>query len=303
MSWQPCPEGTCSDKPGVIAQVIEPRTRDLGGFEVRRVLPVAGRRLVGPFIFFDHMGPSRFPPGQGIDVRPHPHISLATVTYLFDGEIMHRDSLGCVQPIRPGAVNWMTAGRGIVHSERTDPEERAKDSLLHGIQSWVALPRPKEEAEPAFRHHPAESLPEISRGGVTLRLIAGTAFGASSPADVVSEMFYLDAVMAAGAALPLPEEFAERAAYVVEGTVQVEGEDFEAGRMIVFEAGADAQLTAKAAARVMLLGGATMDGTRHIWWNFVSSAPERIEQAKADWQAGRFPEVPGETEFIPLPDS
>ncbi len=286
-----------------IIRLIDPRSRDLGGFEVRRILPIAKQRMVGPFVFYDHLGPAVFQAGKGIDVRPHPHIGLATVTYLFEGELMHRDSLGFAQQIRPGDVNWMTAGRGIVHSERTGPEERAKDSLLHGIQSWVALPRPKEEAEPAFRHHPAESLPEITRDGVTLRLIAGAAYGARAPADVFSEMFYLDAVMAAGAAVHLPEDFAERAAYVVEGAAQVEGEDFEAGRMIVFEAGADAQLTAKAAARVMLLGGAAMDGARHIWWNFVSSAPERIEQAKADWQAGRFPEVPGETEFIPLPDS
>ncbi len=303
MSWQPCPEGDCSDKSGAIAQVIEPRTRDLGGFEVRRVLPVARRRLVGPFIFFDHMGPSRFPPGQGIDVRPHPHIGLATVTYLFDGEIMHRDSLGCVQPIRPGAVNWMTAGRGIVHSERTGPEERAREARLHGIQSWVALPRAEEEAEPAFRHHPAETLPEIDRDGATLRLIAGAAYGASSPVAVLSEMFYLDAALAEGAELRLPEGYAERAAYVVEGAVRVAGESFEAGRMIVFQPGAEAAVTAAEAARVMLLGGAAMDGQRHIWWNFVSSSPERIEQAKADWKAGRFPQVPGETEFIPLPDS
>ena len=303
MSWQPCPEGTCSGKSGVIAQVIEPRTRDLGGFEVRRVLPVAGRRLVGPFIFFDHMGPSRFPPGQGLDVRPHPHIGLATVTYLFDGEIMHRDSLGCVQPIRPGAVNWMTAGRGIVHSERTGPEERAREARLHGIQSWVALPRAEEEAEPAFHHHPAETLPEIARDGVTLRLIAGAAYGASSPVVVLSDMFYLDAALSEGAELRLPEGYAERAAYVVEGAVRVAGESFEAGRMMVFQPGAEAAVSAAAAARVMLLGGAAMDGQRHIWWNFVSSSPERIEQAKADWKAGRFPQVPDETEFIPLPDS
>lgn len=288
--------------PDSIVQVIEPRARDLGGFEVRRLLPSAQCRTVGPFIFFDEVGPAVFPAGQGIDVRPHPHIGLATVTYLFEGEIMHRDSLGYSQAIRPGAVNWMTAGRGIVHSERTGDEERAREARIHGVQSWIALPLEQEEAAPGFYHHPADSLPVIEGAGHSMRLIAGTAFGQTAPVQVFSKMFYLDARIEAGAAVPLPADHDERAVYIVEGTVETAGRAFGPGRMVVFKRGAAAEITAQAASRVLLLGGETLAGKRHLWWNFVASSKERLERAKADWKAGRFPQVPGETEFIPLPE-
>jgi hypothetical protein len=283
-----------------IAQVVESRKRDLGGFEVRRVLPWGGGRMVGPFIFLDQLGPVAFAPGHGIDVRPHPHIGLATVTYLFEGELVHRDSLGVDQTIRPGDVNWMTAGRGIVHSERTGPEMRASGQRMHGLQSWVALPREYEEAEPAFDHTPAAKLPEQDGDGVKLRVIAGRAFGLASPVLVFSETFYVDVAMSAGAALDIPEEYAERAAYVLLGTVTTEGRDFGAGTLLVFTTGLRAQLVAKEASRVALLGGAPL-GERHIWWNFVSSSSSRIEQARRQWADGAFPPVPGETESIPLP--
>jgi redox-sensitive bicupin YhaK (pirin superfamily) len=285
-----------------IERVIEPRPRDLGGFEVRRVLPSGGRQMVGPFIFFDHMGPAEFTPGRGIDVRPHPHICLATVTYLFTGEIVHRDSLGFVQPIRPGDVNWMTAGRGIVHSERTDSELRKKGTRIHGIQSWVALPKSAEESEPAFYHHPAATLPTIERGRVHLRVIAGTAFGKRSPVAVSSETLYVDAALPNGSQLEIPDEHRERGIYVAEGCVALDGTEFGAGRMIVLDEGTTATIRATAVSRLLLLGGAPIDGPRHIWWNFVASSRERIERAKEDWKEQRFARVPGETEFIPLPD-
>lgn len=288
--------------PAAVETLIEPRARDLGGFQVRRVLPAGRqRKLVGPFIFFDQMGPAELTPGQGIDVRPHPHIGLATVTYLFDGEIVHRDSLGYVQPIEPGDVNWMTAGSGIVHSERTGDEERARASRLSGIQSWVALPQHAEEIAPAFHHHPKAALPTIERGGVVMRLIAGAAYGKRSPVETFSEMFYLDARMSAGSSLKVPPEHQERAVYPVEGEVALNGEAFPAGKMAVIVPEVEAELECYRDARVMLLGGATVDGDRHIWWNFVSSSKDRIERAKADWREGRFAKVPGETEFIPLP--
>lgn len=282
---------------------IAPRSRDLGGFSVRRILPYAKRRLVGPFIFLDEMGPAAFAAGQGIDVRPHPHIGLATVTYLFDGEIMHRDSLGVVQAIRPGAVNWMTAGRGIVHSERSSEEARAGVQRLHGMQSWIALPLAEEETEPEFVHYPTADLPEIQQPGVWMRLIAGAVFGQSSPVRVFSEMFYVHAEFDEGAALTLPADHAERAVYVVGGSLEIAGRQYEANTMAVLAPGAAVEMTARVASRVMLLGGAAIDGQRHIWWNFVASTPERIEQAKADWKAGRFAAVPGEDEFIPLPEN
>jgi redox-sensitive bicupin YhaK (pirin superfamily) len=285
-----------------IERVIEPRPRDLGGFEVRRVLPSGGRQMLGPFIFFDHMGPAEFAPGRGIDVRPHPHICLATVTYLFTGEIVHRDSLGFVQPIRPGDVNWMTAGRGIVHSERTDGELRKKGTRIHGIQSWVALPKSAEESEPAFYHHPAATLPTIERGRVHLRVIAGTAFGKRSPVAVFSETLYVDAALPNGSQLEIPDEHRERGIYVAEGCVALDGTEFGAGRMIVLDEGTTATIRATAVSRLLLLGGAPIDGPRHIWWNFVASSRERIERAKEDWKEQRFARVPGETEFIPLPD-
>jgi hypothetical protein len=284
------------------ATVIDARTRDLGGFTVGRVLPATARKLIGPFIFFDHMGPADFAPGCGIDVRPHPHIGLATVTYLFAGEIVHRDSLGSHQPIRPGDVNWMTAGRGIAHSERTGPELRQAGSRLDGLQLWVALPRAHEEIEPEFHHHPARDLPAVAVAGTQARVLAGKVYGASSPVRTFSPLFYVDARIPAGGQLPLPDEYEERAAYVVSGTVECGDEQAERGRMLVFAPGASVALRAVSDARVALIGGAPIDGERHIFWNFVSSSQARIEQAKRDWQEGRFPKVPGdEQEFIPLP--
>lgn len=284
--------------------VIAPRQRDIGdGFMVRRILPYARRRSVGPFVFLDHMGPVRFAVGKGLDVRPHPHIGLTTITYLFDGEIMHRDSLGVVQPIRPGDVNWMVAGRGIVHSERTRAELRLTGASLHGLQSWIALPRTDEEVEPDFQHHPAASLPEIRQPGVSLRLIIGSAFGATSPVPSFAPIFYLAGDIEAGAKVPLPEEHEERALYIVEGACAVDSEVYEAGAMLVFKPGAIPVVTASTQTRLALLGGAPIDGERYLWWNFVSSSKERIEQAKRDWHEGRFAAVPGETEFIPLPEA
>ncbi|MEX2124559.1 MAG: pirin family protein [Woeseia sp.] len=283
--------------------VIVPRTSDLGGgFIVQRALPSAIRRMVGPFVFFDQMGPTVLTSGNGLDVRPHPHIGLATVTYVFTGEILHRDSLGSVQAIRPGAVNWMTAGSGIVHSERTPPELRAVDAPLFGIQSWVALPERHEETAPSFAHHAAEKLPVIEAGGVRVRLIAGSLYGERAEVETFSEMFYADVTLDTDAAIDVPATHEERAVYVVEGVVQVAGDNFKSGRLVVLKPGITVALRASgSSARMMLLGGEPMDGPRHVWWNFVSSSRERIEQAKADWQDGRFDPVPGETEFIPLP--
>ena len=283
--------------------LIIPRAHDIGGFEVRRALPSAQRQMVGPFIFFDQMGPGEFLTGAGLDVRPHPHIGLSTVTYLFEGEILHRDSLGVRQAIRPGDVNWMTAGQGIVHSERTDQALRGQSNPLFGIQSWLALPRAQEERAPAFVHHPAAALPVIEDSGARLRLIAGTGWGLESPVDTLWPLFYADATLAPGAAMPLDVAHEERAAYIVEGEIAVADDVFAAGRMLVFRAGDAITLNAgPTGARLLLLGGAVMDGPRHIFWNFVSSRRERIEQAKADWQARRFPLVPDDPkEFIPLP--
>lgn len=291
-----------SKAPETIALVIEARPRDLGGFGVRRALPSGERRMVGPFIFFDHMGPTELAAGHGIDVRPHPHIALATVTYLFAGEMVHRDSLGSLQPIRPGDVNWMLAGRGIVHSERTGDEVRRRGGPLHGIQSWVALPRADEENAPFFDHHPAATIPAIHRAGAALHVVAGEAYGARSPVRVASPTLYVAAALESGAALPLPDEHPERAVYVVEGELAVGPRRFGAGTMVVFHPGA-AEVHARAASRLVLIGGAPLDGERHIWWNFVASSRERIERAKADWREGRFGVVPGdEREFIPLPE-
>ena len=286
-----------------IAQVVESRRRDLGGFEVRRILPFGGGSMVGPFIFLDHMGPAIFAPGHGIDVRPHPHVCLATVTYLFEGEIEHRDSLGVVQTIRPGEVNWMTAGNGIAHSERTGAALRASGHKLHGLQSWVALPIADEETAPAFHHFSRAQLPARDDGGLRLRLIAGEAFGLRSPVRVFSPMFYVDALLERDAILDLPSEYAERAAYVVEGSVEVEGRTFGEGTLLVFTEGEPASLRATTAGRVALLGGAPLAGKRQIWWNFVASSQERIERAKEDWKSGKFAKVPGDNEFIPLPPS
>ncbi|MBC4016636.1 pirin family protein [Siccirubricoccus deserti] len=304
MSWQPAEDPECPAAPHGVELVLLPRAHDVGGFEVRRALPAKERQMVGPFIFFDQMGPGEFLAGKGLDVRPHPHIGLSTVTYLFDGSILHRDSLGSRQPILPGAVNWMTAGRGIAHSERTDPALRQATNRLFGIQAWVALPKSAEETAPGFVHHAAETLPAVEDGGVRMRLIAGEGWGLVSPVQVSSPLFYADAALAPGAALPLPDGHEERAAYVLDGTVTVAGDSFEAGRMLVFRAGDKLALRAgPAGARLLLLGGAAMDGPRYLFWNFVASSRERIEQAKADWQGGRFAKVPGdEAEFIPLPE-
>ncbi len=302
MSRQPTKEPEAA-APGAIEITIVPRRRDLGdGFEVRRVLPFAKRRMVVPFIFLDVMGPTQFAAGRGLDVRPHPHIGLATVTYLFDGEILHRDSLGNVQPIRAGEVNWMTAGRGIAHSERTDPALRAKGTSLFGVQSWVALPRDAEETAPGFSHHPKATLPLIEGEGKIVRLIAGSLFGKTAPVEVLSPMFYADASLGATARLALPAEHEERAALLVDGSVKLGEASFAPGQLLVFAPKAGIVLTAPKGARLMLLGGAPLDGPRHIWWNFVSSSKERIEAAKADWKAGRFQPVSGDSDFIPLPE-
>jgi redox-sensitive bicupin YhaK (pirin superfamily) len=286
--------------------VILPPVRDLGdGFTVRRALPSAHRRMVGPFLFFDQFGPAAFTGGEGLDVRPHPHIGLATVTYLFDGEILHRDSVGSVQPIRPGEVNWMTAGSGIVHSERTRPELRATGSSLFGIQTWVALPKGMEETAPSFAHHKADAIPVTEGEGVRLALIAGTSDGLRSPVRTFSDMVYADILLAAGARYRVKAEHVERAVYVVEGAVTVEGQQggFASGELVVFKPGAEIVLNASdGAAHLMLVGGEPLPEKRFINWNFVSSDPERIEQARADWKAQRFPPVPGEADFIPLPE-
>jgi redox-sensitive bicupin YhaK (pirin superfamily) len=282
--------------------IIEPRPRDIGGFEVLRLLPVAQRRSVGPFVFFDQMGPATFAAERGVDVRPHPHIGLATVTYLFQGEIMHRDTLGSVQLIRPGDVNWMTAGSGIAHSERTPPEARSTGGPLFGIQSWVALPKVHEEADPAFFHHPARTLPKIDDARKAATIIAGTAFGERAPVATFSETLYCDVMLKAGARMEVPIEHEERAIQPVTGRISVAGHTVEPGRMLVLRTNERVVIEALEDARLMLLGGERLDGPRNIWWNFVSSSQDRIEQAKADWKAGRFGQVPAETEFIPLPE-
>ena len=284
-----------------IATIIEGRARDLGGFFVARVLPAKAMRTVGPFVFFDHMGPATFAPGTGLDVRPHPHIGLATVTYLFEGEIVHRDNLGFVQPIQPGAINWMTAGRGIAHSERTGEGLRESGSRLHGLQLWVALPKAQEETDPAFVHYPAAVLPELVRDGVRLRVLAGIAYGATSPVQTASPLFYVEAKISAGSMLALPAEYPERAVFIVDGEVECGGERIAAPRMIVFARRTSVSLSATKPAHVVLIGGEPLDGERHVWWNFVSSSKERIEQAKRDWSENRFAAIPGETERVLLP--
>jgi redox-sensitive bicupin YhaK (pirin superfamily) len=305
MSFFPAPD----PKPGdalqceAIAHVIVPRSVDLGDFTVHRALPSARSRMVGPFIFFDHFGPAVFRSGTGIDVRPHPHIGLATLTYLFDGEIMHRDSLGTAIAIRPGEINWMTAGRGIVHSERTGPERRAKGDHLHGLQCWVALPAAQEETAPAFAHHGVDEFPVVRDNKKTVRVVVGSLYGERSPVATASETVFADAVLRAGGALPLDAEHEERAIYVLDGEIDIAGDRFDRERLLVLRPGDRITLNAVTDAHLMIVGGAAMDGPRHIWWNFVSSRQERIEQAKAEWTAGHFGKVPGdEIEFIPLPE-
>lgn len=284
----------------VIDLMIETRALDLGDFTVRRALPDRRRQRVGPFIFFDHMGPAEFEPGTGVNVRAHPHIGLATITYLFEGEMLHRDSLGYVQPIRPGAVNWMTAGRGIVHSEKVTEEVLASGQRLHGLQTWVALPAGAEEVEPSFEHYPAEDIPAVSVDGVQICVVLGSAFGVSSPVSTRSETLYVEAVLEPGQSVAIPEA-EELAVYVVEGSVAINREIVEAGVLAVLHDGARGTVTAESAARVMFAGGDTLEGERFIWWNFVSSSRERIEQAKKDWREQSFDSVPGETDFVPLP--
>jgi redox-sensitive bicupin YhaK (pirin superfamily) len=311
MSWNPTLEPGCPDSVGVdaIETLIIPRARDLGGFEVRRALPSPKRQMVGPFVFFDQAGPAEFVTGKGIDVRPHPHIGLATVTYLYRGEFHHRDSLGSDQIILPGAVNWMVAGKGVTHSERTSEATRKAPHSLFGIQTWVALPEDAEDIAPAFEHHAKEALPEIEADGATLRLVLGQAYGEKAPASIYSETFYVDAVLQPGARVPLPDDHEDRGIYVTEGTISVAGQHFEAGRMMVFRPGDQISVAAgPEGARLMLLGGATLNGPRYVWWNFVSSSKERLEHAKeewrqGDWGNGMFDLPAGDRdEFIPLPD-
>jgi redox-sensitive bicupin YhaK (pirin superfamily) len=305
MSFSPGPNPMPGDMAAgdTIDLVIVPRSVDLGGFAVRRALPHVRRRMVGPFIFFDHFGPVEFRTGQGIDVRPHPHIGLATVSFLFDGEIMHRDSLGSAVAIHPGDVNLMTAGRGIVHSERTAPDHRAGGERLHGLQLWVAMPAADEEITPSFAHHDQAELPIIAGDGKSVRVVIGDLYGQRSPVPTLSDTIMADAALTPGAVLPIDAQAEERALYVVAGEVDVAGDRFAAGRLLVFRPGDAMTVTAASEARVVLVGGAAMDGPRHVWWNFVSSRKERIEQAKADWKLGRFDTVPGdESEFIPLPE-
>lgn len=280
--------------------VINAKAKDIAGFPVRRALPAIERRMVGPFVFLDQMGPTHLAPGQRLDVRPHPHIGLSTMTYLLDGEILHRDSLGTVQLIQPGAVNWMTAGRGIAHSERT-PEESAA-ATLSGIQFWVALPRSHEEIEPAFVHLEASALPELDDWKVRVRVVAGSAFGSASPLRAPHPMLCLDVALPRDAGWEVPADYPERALYVADGEIEAGGGRHGQGRLLVLPAGHRAKIQALSDARLMVLGGEPMDGPRHIWWNFVSSSKGRIEQAKVEWKSGRFAQVPRETDIIPLPE-
>ena len=303
MSVQQANVPDCTSADGLIELLIDSKPKDLGDFVVRRALPAPDRQRVGPFIFFDHMGPADFSPGSGVNVRPHPHIGLATITYLFDGKIMHRDSLGYSQVIDKGEINWMTAGRGIVHSERTPVELRETGSHLHGIQAWVALPCELEESKPRFEHYPSNAVPEIDAGGARLRVIVGQAYDVSSPVRASSETLYAEANIDAGADLALPVDVDELAVYVVSGTIEVGGCSVTSGTMAIIEPGSSAVAHARTTARLMLLGGATLPGERYLWWNFVSSSRERLEQAKLDWQEKRFGDIPGETEVMPLPSS
>ncbi len=281
---------------------IAPRLQDLGGFQVGRLLPAAQRRNVGPFIFLDRMGPAQFAPGEGIDVRPHPHIGLSTLTYLFSGAIRHRDSVGSVQDILPGDVNWMVAGRGIVHSERTPPAQREAGHALDGLQCWLALPHPQEECAPAFHHFDADGLPLVETNGVWLRLVAGHGFGRCAPVPVAGDTLFAEVRLQAGGALELPDEHAERAVYPLDAGLAIDGLALAPDTLHVLPSGWITTLSAERPARCVLLGGAPLDGPRHLWWNFVSSSRERMEQAKADWREDRFAAVPGETERIPLPE-
>ena len=305
MSWSPCPDPAPGDRKNAeaIELLIVPRAVDLGEMVVRRALPSVKRQMVGPFIFFDQMGPAEFLTDQGIDVRPHPHINLATVTYLFQGQILHRDSLGTEMAIEPGAVNWMRAGRGIVHSERTSPERKQTGQRLFGIQSWMALPEDQEESDPAFVHHGAEALPVVEAEGIRARIIAGEVLGARSPLATPSETVYAHLTLRAGARMPIEPSVEERALYTLGGEIEIAGDVFGPGQLLVLRPGDPIAVAARSDADFMLFGGAPMGGPRYIWWNFVSSRLERIEQAKEEWAKGRFDTVPGDVEeFIPLPE-
>ncbi|PWE28151.1 pirin family protein [Pararhodobacter marinus] len=310
MSWNPnFDPGPLTTDPDAIETVIIPRTRDLGGFEVRRALPAAERRMVGPFVFFDQMGPAEFITGEGIDVRPHPHIGLGTVTYLLEGHFIHKDSLGSDQRINPGEVNWMIAGRGITHSERTDAQSRQGRHDLFGVQTWLALPEDREEMEPAFEHHGKEVLPLLDAEGKRARVILGHAWGVKAPVSTFGDVFYADVRLEAEAKLPMPDGHEDRGLHVLSGSVHVGGQEISAGQMAVFRPGDAITLQAGAAgARLLVLGGDTLNGPRYLWWNFVSSSKERIEEAKEEWRQGRwgkglFDLPPGDdAEYIPLPD-
>ena len=305
MSWQPAVEPSAGKVEGCdwLEQVIRGRPRDLGGFKVRRILPSAKRRSLGPFIFLDQAGPAELGSGRGIDVRPHPHIGLATVTYLFEGELLHRDSLGSAQIIRPGDVNWMTAGRGIVHSERSTLEARTETSSLSGIQTWVALPKAEEETDPAFSHYPKATLPLIEAKGVRACLLAGTLAGQTSPVGTFSETLYVDVSLEKDATFAFPDEWEERGIYLASGEIEIGGKVFAENGLLVLCPGNALAIRAKASSRLLFLGGAPVDGPRFLWWNFVSSSETRIEQAKRDWKERRFPTVHGDAEeFTPLPE-
>ncbi len=310
MSWNPLLEPGCPDTVGIgaIETLIVPRMHDTGDFEVRRALPAPQRQMVGPFIFFDQAGPAEMVAGRGVDVRPHPHIGLATVTYLFRGEAQHRDSLGTNQIIHPGAVNWMVAGRGVTHSERTSAETRKAPHSVYGIQTWVALPETQEDATPSFEHHAKQTLPVLTSEGVSLRLLLGRAYGEVAPARVFTDSFYADAKLEPGARMPLPDDHEDRGLYLLEGSISVAGQSFDAGQMMVFRPKDHISVAAgPAGARLIILGGATLSGPRYIWWNFVASSQEKIEAAKeqwlkGDWGHGLFDLPPDDRdEFIPLP--
>ncbi|MBD9529315.1 MULTISPECIES: pirin family protein [Paracoccus] len=310
MSWNPALEPGCPDQVSLdsIETLIIPRARDLGAFEVMRALPAPKRQMVGPFIFFDQAGPAEFLTGQGVDIRPHPHIGLGTVTYLYQGDFHHRDSIGTDQVILPGAVNWMVAGKGVTHSERTSAQGRKGPHSLFGIQTWIALPESHEDIDPVFEHHEKNRLPDFTDGGIHARLILGRAYGETAPATMYSDTFYLDVALDPGARFPLPDDHEDRGIYVTQGSVLISGQEFPAGRMMVFRPGDKITVAGGAqGARIMALGGETLNGPRYIWWNFVASSQERIEHAKQEWAAanwgqGLFHLPPTDhDEFIPLP--
>lgn len=305
MSFHPATEARCSESETCppVELIIGPKEHDLGAFTVRRVLPAPDRQMVGPFIFFDHMGPATLDADQSVNVRPHPHIGLATLTWLFEGSIMHRDSLGSAQEIHPGEVNWMTAGSGIVHSERTPERLLGSENRLSGLQVWLALPKDHEDAEPSFQHYGAEELPKISADGVSATVVAGTAWGRHAPVSVYSDTLYVDMSLAAGRSWDIEDAHEERALYLLSGEIEIAGTRFGPAEMLVLKPGAPVGIAAVRDTHLVLIGGAKMDGPRIKWWNLVASSQDRIERAKADWRAGRFPKVPGdEEEFIPLPE-